>query len=120
MLLGVVLLHLTFVESGYACQMPAGAMSGPVAARMQMGMQMAAGGGIASPTGATPTQQHSPCRFPWAPDGCQSAAPCAPVALVSGAVTLRPITSTQSAPSRVAPLARTFLRLPPEPPPPRA
>lgn len=124
LLLGVVLLHLVFVESGYACQMLPSVMSAPAGARMdagvRTGMQMTAGSAAAVAPGSDPAQHRPPCRFPWAPDGCQFAGPCAPAALASGVVILRPTASARSAPPRAAPLAPTFLRLPPELPPPRA
>ena len=87
----LLLANLVGVGSGFACVMPA------------MGHSSTASGGAASATGAAmagmdmpgmvdlggaadksaPAHQDIPCKFPWAPEGCQSMAPCAPVAIAS-------------------------------------
>jgi hypothetical protein len=105
------LLQLVFVESGYACAMPTmGATAMAPMAQMTM---------PAHPGHQTPTDGNKPCRFPWAPDGCQSMAPCAPAALTTASVTLA------AAPQLVAVVPALIVRTPPsetsppELPPPR-
>jgi hypothetical protein len=101
-LAALFLLQLVFVESGYACAMPTMGTT-PMA-----GMTMPA-----HPGHEIPTDGHKPCRFPWAPDGCQSMAPCAPAALATASVTLA------AAPQLVAVVPALIVRTPPsETPPP--
>jgi hypothetical protein len=62
----------------------------------------------------------APCKFPWAPDGCQSMVPCAPAALASSAAALNrggPVPQRVASDVAVAPPSVTT---PPELPPPRA
>ncbi|HWZ60908.1 MAG TPA: hypothetical protein VNW46_18125 [Gemmatimonadaceae bacterium] len=98
------LLQLVFVESGYACAMPA---TGSSAMASMPGMTMPA------------HESKGPCRFPWAPDGCQSMAPCAPAALAV------PGHALAVAPQLVAAVPVLIVRTPPsetappELPPPR-
>ncbi len=87
--------------------------------RMDMpGMEMPSG--PQQPAGGAPEHDHAPCKFPWAPDGCQSMTPCAPLALTSYTQSLR---APDDVPSTVAPLVvltpPSQVR-PPELPPPRA
>jgi hypothetical protein len=61
-----------------------------------------------------------PCRFPWAPDGCQSMVPCAPAALASSPAALN---RGGPVPERIAvgvSLTPASVTTPPELPPPRA
>jgi hypothetical protein len=89
-------LQLVFVESGYACAMPT------MGTTAMAGMTMPAHPG-----------HETPCRFPWAPDGCQSMAPCAPAALTTPSVTLA------AGPQLVAAVPALVVRTPPsETPPP--
>jgi hypothetical protein len=105
------LLQLVFVESGYACAMPT---MGATAMASMVGMPMPA-----HTARQAPTDSKGPCRFPWAPDGCQSMAPCAPAALAVAAQVLT------AAPQLVAAVPALIVRTPPsetsppELPPPR-
>jgi hypothetical protein len=98
-------LLLVFVESGYACAMP----------RMG-GMSMAQGAHAASPM---PAHHQSPCRFPWAPDGCQSMAPCAPATLVTASQMLTDPPALVPAIPVLAMLTPPSATSPPDLPPPR-
>src|SRR5258708_14804612 len=77
----LVLLHTVWVGSGLACIMRD---MGSLRAGSMAGMSMPG-----MPTGPTETpskaltQQEGSCRFPWAPDGCQAATPCLPLAITS-------------------------------------
>jgi hypothetical protein len=115
-LLSLVLLQLVLVESGYACRMPT---TGPVGASEMAGMQMPAGADHASAP-APHDQQESPCRFPWAPNGCQTMAPCAPSALATASTGIASLAATRMAPAQLVLLAPTALSSAPELPPPRA
>jgi hypothetical protein len=115
-LLTLVLLQLVLVESGYACRMSSNDQSRDSS---MAGMQMA-GSSPESPAPAEQHQQQAPCRFPWAPSGCQSMVPCAPSALAIVATA-----ETEPAPPRAAApelvlLAPLSLDRAPELPPPRA
>jgi hypothetical protein len=120
LLLAIVLFQLVLVESGYACQLPAnGTMSDGGMAGMPMPAEQSH-----APSAPTPPdqhdQQHSPCQFPWAPNGCQTMAPCSPAAMTA------PLATTVSlAPARIALLPLELLQpaspsRAPELPPPRA
>ncbi len=116
-LLTFVLALLVLVESGYACQvrMVGGSMDTAMA-----GMSMP--GHPASPQPASKRHDvpQEPCRFPWAPNGCQNMAPCAPSALtVPSAENLSPLHERVElrALAVLVPLAPS---LAPELPPPRA
>ena len=135
----VLLAQLLLVESGFACQMPGmeqdagGAMaaSAEVVAGMDMsgmdmsgmdmsGMDMSGMDMPSSPSDTGDPSDESPCRFPWAPAGCQSMAPCGPAAL---AVLTPALTVPKAAPGVVlalAVLAPPSQARPPELPPPRA
>lgn len=106
LVVGVMMLALVLVESGFACAMP----------------EMAEMPEMAMPDGTAPAPDdtESPCRFPWAPSGCRDMAPCAPAALV--VATWQP---QGRAPAHHAwwaspVLAPPSFDTPPEPPPPRA
>lgn len=123
LVLSLVLTNLTLVSSGYACTMSEGGSGGTMAG-MRMGIGETAPRDAGSKTPNSPSSQHlphhAPCRFPWAPDGCQSMAPCAPAALTS---TSTPLISPAEVPPRVVtidvirPVSETRA---PEIPPPRA
>src|SRR5579862_4534916 len=105
----VFVLQLVFVGSGYAC--PRSDAGGSMA---DMGMAMAHGGQPASP------HHQTPCRFPWAPDGCRNMVPCAPAAIATPAqavVDLPPLVASVPVLSVVTPPS---VNSPPELPPPRA
>lgn len=133
LVVSLLLAQLLLVESGFACQMPnmerdatsavvsAGDMAGMDMSSMDMSsMDMS---GMDMPGDAHDTDGSSdeaPCRFPWAPAGCHSMAPCGPAAL---AVLTPALTLPKATP--VAVLALTVLAPPsqaraPELPPPRA
>src|SRR5436190_3672767 len=92
----VFLANLTWVGSGYACVMPpmahtvgASAQSADVMTDDTAGMNMSqAAPGMHQAARDSAPPQNAPCRFPWAPDGCVSMAPCAPVAVASHALVL--------------------------------
>jgi hypothetical protein len=97
-----LVLQLVFVGSGYACSRSDGRAS-----MADMGM------------GST-DQHHVPCRFPWAPDGCQNMVPCAPAAIAvptNGVLDLQPLVAPVLVLSVVTPPS---VNSPPELPPPRA
>ncbi len=106
------------VTSGIACITPIGSQ-----AMAAMGMSSAHAAGQAPQESLAPVQKEAPvapCKFPWAPDGCQSAVPCAPAALASATSVFD---RTAPPPERVLPGAEiTLLSVtsPPELPPPRA
>ena len=126
LLANVLLVHVMWIGTGSACVMPDmanshhGAMAGMNMPGMDMaGMDMS---GMASSTDASnsPEPEQSPCRFPWAPDGCQNMTPCAPLAIGATQEILR---DASEPPVHVATLR--VLMPPsrghaPEPPPPRA
>ena len=125
----VLLAQLLLVESGFGCQMPSmeqdagGAMAmstGAMAGMDMSGMDMSGMDVPTSPSDTDDPSDEAPCRFPWAPAGCQSMVPCGPAAL---AVLTPALTVPKAAPG--AALALTVLTppsqaRPPELPPPRA
>ena len=112
----VILLHLAVVSSGYACTLP---MQAPNDAGVMAGMPMDADAAmLASPS--VPAPEKTPCQFPWAPDGCQSMAPCAPAAIQSAAIGYAvPVSRAAAAPINTVATPESLTRAP-EPPPPRA
>jgi len=114
----LLLLQLVFVGSGYVCSaMGVPGMSSGRMDAMDMGGPARVDQHAPAPT---PANDHGPCRFPWAPDGCQSMAPCSPAAVTSETLTLvSPPTIISVAPelSVLTPPSQTS---PPELPPPRA
>ena len=123
LLASVFMLHLVLVGSGFACIMPAmDAMHGMA---MSGSHQPMGGADIAAKPGVPESDESSApadtaCDFPWAPDGCQSMAPCAPTALtVTRSVVPTPLAMHQDV-AWLAVLAPPSLRTPPELPPPRA
>jgi hypothetical protein len=109
----VFVLQLVFIESGYACARSDA--RGSMADMGMMGMTTKANGGAPAST-----DHRSPCRFPWAPDGCQNMVPCAPAAITApahGVVDVPPVAQAIPVLSVVTPPSATS---PPELPPPRA
>ena len=116
-LLSLVLLQLVLVESGYACRTPMNAAMGGSA---MAGMPMP---GSANHSSSAPTQddqRETPCRFPWAPNGCQAMAPCALSAVTVASTVIVPCTPARVAPAQLVVLAPPALTSAPELPPPRA
>jgi len=117
----VFLVAFVLVTSGFAC---IDAASPDTMAKMGMTRSAAKSGVIVHASAATlpasapaPT---APCRFPWAPDGCQSMVPCAPAALTSATAGLG---HSNAVPDRIAvgvSLTPLSVTTPPELPPPRA
>jgi hypothetical protein len=118
---GVLPVAFVLVTSGFACVDSA---SPDTMAKMGMAGSAVNSGAMALGSAATlpasapaPT---APCKFPWAPDGCQSMVPCAPAALTSGTTALA---HTSAVPERIAvgvSLTPLSVTTPPELPPPRA
>lgn len=127
LLVSFFLLHVMWAGSGFACTMSAmGQSSLTTMAAMEMspadmaGMDMA---GTATPSGDmehTPSHDHEPCNLPWAPDGCESMAPCGPTALASSPELVREPAAVPSTVSELAVLTPPSPNRSPEPPPPRA
>ena len=121
----LLLAHLVWVGSGFACVMP-GMGQSESAAMSGMDMRGVDMAGMDMPShaeqhqSATPAHDHVPCKFPWAPDGCQSMAPCAPVALTSHAQSLRAPDSVPTSVASLVVLTPPSQVRPPELPPPRA
>ena len=114
-LLTLVLLQLVLVESGYACRAPAGGSMSEMA-----GMQMPAGPDHSSSAPRQQDHQDTPCRFPWAPGGCQTMAPCAPSALTVASTDVASAPSERNVLEPLVVLAPPALTSAPELPPPRA
>src|SRR6266481_4022959 len=120
---GLLLANLIWVGSGYGCAMPVMEQPSAATAGNPDAMTAVMDGMNMSPTQAPAAdnahQQHEPpCRLPWAPDGCQSMTPCAPLAIASHAFVLD---VPNGMPVRVAELAMltppSELRAPDLPPP---
>ena len=117
----VFLVAFVMVTSGFAC---VDSVSPDPMAKMGMTSSAMNSGAIVHTTAATlpgsVPAPAGPCRFPWAPVGCQSMVPCAPAALTSGTTALG---HTSAVPERIAvgvSLTPLSVATPPEPPPPRA
>ena len=121
--LGLLLANLIWVGSGYACVTPSGYSTASTATADVTSQAMAEMNMAGTPTATSdgaPQDHMPPCQFPWAPDGCQSMAPCAPHAIFAHVFELEVPNAT---PVRVAEL--TVLTPPsalraPDLPPPRA
>lgn len=109
-----VLLQLVLVESGYACRMDTSEM--PSGGSM-VGMQTPGDETMAPPQHE---QDEAPCRFPWAPGGCQSMAPCAPAAVTVAAVEALAACDAAVTAWQLVQLAPPPVTQAPELPPPRA
>lgn len=79
-------------------------------------------GNPASPTPASNQHDDSkaPCRFPWAPNGCQNMAPCAPSALTVPSAERLSLPNERVEIRALAALVPLAPSLAPELPPPRA
>ena len=121
--LSALFAHVLWVGSGFACVMPemGHSSSSPIVAvamsdANMAGMDMPDAPGN-SPSGA-PAHDHAPCKLPWAPDGCSSMTPCAPIALASPT---EPLGSPEIMPPSIARLAvltpPSQVRAPDLPPP---
>ena len=113
----VFLAAFVLVTSGFVCLAPSDSQS-----MTAMGMTSAHAAGQATAQIVAPVQKApaAPCKFPWAPDGCQSMVPCAAAALAAASAELN---NGGLVPGRVASavaLAPLSVTTPPELPPPRA
>lgn len=124
-LTNLLLVHVMWIGTGSACVMPSmveshGSMAGM---NMSTGAEMP-GMDLTTSAGAdaaqTPDQQHAPCRFPWAPTGCESMTPCAPVAIGSTQQVLRETIEPGADVATLRVLMPPSRGHAPEPPPPRA
>ena len=128
LLANLVLVYAMWIGTGPSCVMAdaskshAGAMAG-------MGMTTATAPGMdmsaipAEQSGApskAPADRQSPCRLPWALNGCQTMTPCAPLAITSPEQVLRDVDDTRVAVRGLRVLMPPTRAHPPEPPPPRA
>ena len=116
-LTSLFLVAFVLVSSGFAC-----ATLDRSNDMTAMGMASGHANGSATAQNVAPVQKvpAAPCKFPWAPDGCQSMVPCVSAALASSAAAL---SRSGSAPERVmstVALVPISVTTPPEPPPPRA
>jgi hypothetical protein len=108
---------LVLVSSGFTCTTPG---SSDDMAAMAMTSSHAAGQAMVQDVAPIQKAPAAPCRFPWAPDGCQSMVPCSAAALASASAHLNrgtPVPERVASASAVAPPSVTT---PPELPPPRA
>jgi hypothetical protein len=125
LLTGVMMLALVLTESGFACAMPSMAASSEAAAAGSAmsdmgGMRSMAGGRESADAPQSSHRDEAPCRFPWAPTGCQDAAPCGPAALVVAAWRPEVYGPERDVQRTATVLAPPSFDTPPEPPPPRA
>ncbi len=123
LVLSLVMANLAFVTSGYACTAHAmTGMSGMVTARVRSApastSSVPGSGMMQQGSSQDDRQQSSPCRFPWAPNGCESMAPCAPAVLAPSA-TLRQesVRVPLSVADRTVALLQTAPSAPETPPP---
>lgn len=125
LLVSLLFAHLMWIGSGFACVMPGtGHSEGAAMAGMSMPGMDVADTDVPStaqhaPDGA-PQHDHAPCKFPWAPDGCQSMTPCAPLALTSHTQSLRALDAIPSSVASLLVLAPPSQVRAPELPPPKA
>lgn len=70
--------------------------------------------------GTHPQSLPAPCRFPWAPDGCQSMVPCSPAAVASTVAQVEAITARHGPITAWTWLTPPSVSSAPELPPPRA
>lgn len=110
--MAIVLLQLMLVVGGYACVAGQGAAS-------MAGMSMPTAD-ASEHVPARKGQQDAPCQFPWAPGGCQTMAPCAPVAITVASSTGARIERAHEALQTLVLLAPSSVSVAPELPPPRA
>ena len=112
--MSVILFQLMLVAGGYACVMRD---SGEAVAGAMAGMTMPG-----SDEGSAPSSKggERPCEFPWAPNGCDAMAPCAPAAITVASVTVLQDQRVPEVPATLELLAPTSVSRAPELPPPRA
>ena len=117
----LALLQLVLLESGYACAaMPSGQVADGAMASMSMpGMAMPEQAN-ASDSPADAGGEQAPCTFPWAPNGCQTMAPCGPAAMVVATGGNTSDLAAHDGPLTLVELAPSSLSSAPELPPPRA
>jgi len=103
---------LVLLGSGFGCAWASSASSTSMAAMGMAGM----------PQNASQPDDRAPsgCQFPWAPNGCQTMAPCAPAALLSVTFALPASGSIPEAAPPFVVIAPRSLTRAPELPPPRA
>jgi hypothetical protein len=106
------LCNMVFVGSGFGCARPSSTSSMSMAE-----MSMA---GTVTGSEQHHDRQRGGCQPPWAPGGCRTMAPCAPVALKSGALTLVANAATPEATPVFTVIAPRSISRAPELPPPRA
>ena len=121
----VLFAHVLWVGSGFACVMPEmGHSSSSTMATMAMSdanmTRMDMPDATGSSPGGAPAHDHAPCKLPWAPDGCSSMTPCAPIALASQAESLRSPEIVPPSIARLAVLTPPSQIRTPDLPPPRA
>jgi len=113
---GVTLLlsmcYLVLLGSGFGCTWASSTSSASMSA---MGMA-----GTPQRTSHPHDRAPSGCQLPWAPNGCQTMAPCAPAALESVTFTLAASAATPEAAPPFVVIAPRSLTRAPELPPPRA
>jgi hypothetical protein len=114
----VLMLQLILLGSGLACAMP-GMRDHATSVGMAQ-MDMGSGTSTSTAPQQSPTQGGTPCSFPWAPAGCHSMAPCAPVAVATQTVALVPAPPVEHEMAGLVVLAPPSRSTPPELPPPRA
>ena len=115
------LVAFVLVSSGFACgDLPGRDTMGKMGMAPPATNPGAIGHAIAATLPASAPAPTAPCRFPWAPDACQSLVPCASAALASATA---PLGHVSAVPGRIAagiPLTPLSVTSPPELPPPRA
>ena len=117
---GLLLSAMVVVTSGFACSNDAGGVT--MASMHMSGAATEAGQNVIAShsTAEHPEHGQAPCKFPWAPDGCQSMVPCSPSVI---ATPLMQLTSFSALPQSVVALValQPHSEIPaPELPPPRA
>ena len=106
------LVAFVLVTSGFACD---SVKVGETMVGMSMGANHATSSN--SPDSQAPA---APCKFPWAPDGCQSMAPCAPAAVASATTSIYTVAAIPQSVAVATQIAPPSVANPPELPPPRA
>ena len=124
LVVNLLLVHVMWVGSGFACSMPAmdhgsSAMPG-MAAMDTSGTAMANMDMSAANEPSSDAPDHEPCKLPWAPDGCRSMTPCAPLAMASLPQALQSSDDTPLAIASQLALTPPSQVRAPELPPPRA
>jgi hypothetical protein len=126
LLTNVLLIHVMWIGTGSACVMPDmmdshhAPMTGMSMPGMDMGGMNMSDMGAATDAPAPSDHDQTPCRFPWAPDGCQSMTPCAPLAIGATQQVLREVSEPPVHVAALRVLMPPSSGHAPEPPPPRA